>query len=137
MIKKLLTIYRSNPIWRQLLLYGLIGGTCAMIDFGIFSLCNHFLSLDPLVANIIGCVVGMLCSFFLNYYLNFKANSHFVRRLLSFLTVGTLGLLFSELIMHVGANLLSANEYLVKICSVFLVAALQFVLNKFITFKGV
>ncbi|MBQ3095231.1 MAG: GtrA family protein [Clostridia bacterium] len=137
MIKKLLTIYRSNPIWRQLLLYALIGGTCAMIDFGIFSLCNHFLALDPLVANIIGCVIGMLCSFFLNYYINFKANSHFLRRLLSFLTVGSIGLLFSELIMHIGANMIEANEYLVKFLSVFLVAALQFLLNKFITFKGV
>jgi len=137
MIKKLLTIYRSNPIWRQLLLYALIGGTCAMIDFGIFTLCNHFLALDPLVANIIGCVIGMLCSFFLNYYINFKANSHFLRRLLSFLTVGSIGLLFSELIMHIGANMIEANEYLVKFLSVFLVAALQFLLNKFITFKGV
>ena len=137
MIKKLLTIYRSNPIWRQLLLYALIGGTCAMIDFGIFSLCNHFLALDPLVANIIGCVIGMLCSFFLNYYINFKANSHFLRRLLSFLTVGSIGLLFSELIMHIGANMIELNEYLVKFLSVFLVAALQFLLNKFITFKGV
>ena len=137
MIKKLLTIYRSNPIWRQLLLYALIGGTCAMIDFGIFSLCNHFLALDPLVANIIGCVIGMLCFFFLNYYINFKANSHFLRRLLSFLTVGSIGLLFSELIMHIGANMIELNEYLVKFLSVFLVAALQFLLNKFITFKGV
>ena len=137
MIKKLLTIYRSNPIWRQLLLYALIGGTCAMIDFGIFSLCNHFLALDLLVANIIGCVIGMLCSFFLNYYINFKANSHFLRRLLSFLTVGSIGLLFSELIMHIGANMIELNEYLVKFLSVFLVAALQFLLNKFITFKGV
>jgi len=137
MIKKLLTIYRSNPIWRQLLLYALIGGTCAMIDFGIFTLCNHFLALDPLVANIIGCVIGMLCSFFLNYYINFKANSHFLRRLLSFLTVGSIGLLFSELIMHIGANMIEANEYLVIFLSVFLVASLQFLLNKFITFKGV
>jgi len=137
MIKKLLTIYRSNPIWRQLLLYALIGGTCAMIDFGIFTLCNHFLALDPLVANIIGCVIGMLCSFFLNYYINFKANSHFLRRLLSFLTVGSIGLLFSELIMHIGANMIEANETLVIFLSVFLVASLQFLLNKFITFKGV
>ena len=137
MIQKLIKIYKSNPIWRQLLLYGLIGGTCAAIDFGVFSLCNHFLSLDPLISNVIGCSVGMLCSFFLNYYVNFRANSHFLRRLITFLAIGTVGLLFSEVIMHVGTNIIDANEYLVKFCSVFMVAALQFVLNKFVTFKGV
>lgn len=137
MIKKLLAVYRSNPIWRQLLLYAVIGGTCAGIDFCVFSLCNHFLPINPLVSNCIGCIVGMLCSFFLNYYINFRANSHFWRRLVSFLIVGSIGLLFSEIIMHVGANLLSANEYLTKLLSLVLVAALQFILNKFITFKGV
>lgn len=137
MIKKLLQIYRSNPIWRQLLLYGIIGTLSSLLDFGIFTVCNIFFKLDPLISNVIGCLIGILFSFFCNYYLNFKAQSHFWRRLVVFFAIGSVGLIFSEIILHIGTNILLWNEYIVKFLSIFLVAALQFLLNKFITFKGV
>lgn len=135
MISKLFRLYRSRPIYRQILLYAVIGAFCVAVDFCTFSIFNHFFRLDPLVSNIIGCLAGMICSFFLNCFVNFKTSTHFLRRFVIFITVGSIGLGVSELIMHLGTNVLAANEYLIKLFSVVLVAALQFVLNKFITFR--
>ena len=134
-MSRLLEIYHSKPIYRQFILYAIFGAISSGLDFTVFTLLNHFTSLEKLWANAIGVVCGMVCSFFLNYFINFRSGNRFFLRFLSFLIVGSIGLGFSELIMHLGANTLQLNPYLTKFLSIILVALLQFGLNKVITFK--
>ncbi len=134
-MSRLLEIYHSKPIYRQFVLYAIFGAISSALDFTVFTLLNHFTSLEKLWANAIGVVCGMVCSFFLNYFINFRSGNRFFLRFLSFLIVGSIGLGFSELIMHLGANTLQFNPYLTKFLSIILVALLQFGLNKVITFK--
>lgn len=119
--------------YRNLILYGLIGGTCALLDFIVYSgLCNL---ISFLVANVISTHCGIFCSFFLNRKYNFKVEDNTLRRFFSFYTVGLLGLAVSEGLLFLMVNYFGIEKIVSKLITVVAVALLQFVLNKFITFK--
>ena len=120
--------------YRNLILYGMIGGTCAFLDFVIYSvLC---LVMSFLVANIISTHCGILCSFYLNRKYNFKVENSVLKRFLLFYAVGLLGLLVSEILLDIMVNAYSVEKLIAKIVTIIVVALMQFILNKFITFKS-
>lgn len=134
----LLSILRNNILYvkfRDLILYGLIGALSSSLDFGVYTVLVKCLSLNYLLANSISVVVGITTSFTLNRKYNFKVSDKTVRRFAIFMTVGLCGLVLSNLILFVCINTIHINELLSKLLSIALVVILQFMANKFITFK--
>ena len=121
--------------FRHLILYGIIGGVCATLDFGIYTLLCQFAVLPYLWANVISIHCGIICSFLLNRTFNFKVKDKTTQRFVSFYVVGLIGLGISELMLYVMVTIGGWNELLCKLISVVVVALIQFVLNKYITFK--
>ena len=119
--------------YQDLLLYAIIGGFCAGLDFGVYSaLC---FILPYLWANVISTHCGIFCSFLLNRQFNFKVKNKTVIRFLSFYIVGLIGLGISSLLLYLLVDIASLNELVCKLLTIVLVAIIQFILNKFITFK--
>ena len=134
----LLSILRNNIVYvkfRDLILYGLIGALSSSLDFGVYTVLVKCLSLNYLLANSISVVVGITTSFTLNRKYNFKVSDKTIRRFAIFMTVGLCGLILSNLILFVCINTIHINELLSKLLSIALVVILQFLANKFITFK--
>ena len=52
--------------FRNLILYGIIGGFCAVLDFGVYTTLCYFDIMPYLWANIISIHVGIFMSFILN-----------------------------------------------------------------------
>ena len=129
------TIKHLYNKFRHLILYGIIGGFCATLDFGIYTLLCHFDILPYLWANVISIHCGIICSFLLNRTFNFKVKDKTPQRFVSFYVVGLIGLGISELMLYVMVTIGGWNELLCKLISVVVVALIQFVLNKYITFK--
>jgi putative flippase GtrA len=127
-------INKHGVLLKQMVLYGLIGTLSAAIDSSLFILLRY-LHVEIFLSNFISVNAGITCSFFLNTYINFKMTDKLLKRALSFYAVGYLGLLLSMGILLVFATELKFNEIIVKIISVFVVAAFQFVLNKLITYR--
>ena len=123
--------------FRNLILYGLIGGFCSALDFGIYTLLCHFEVMPYLWANIISIHVGIFTSFVLNRSLNFKVKDRTPQRFLSFYAVGLTGLGISELMLYLMVTLGGMNEVVCKLISIVVVALIQFLLNKYITFKRI
>ena len=119
--------------FRELILYGIIGGFCAALDFGVFTLLG--LIIPFLVANIISVHCGIICSFLLNRNLNFKVKDKTRMRFLSFYLIGLSGLGISELLLWIFSTRMGLNHIAVKLATVIVVALYQFLLNKYITFK--
>ena len=120
--------------YQHFLLYAIIGGFCAALDFGIYSaLC---FILPYLWANVISTHCGIFCSFFLNRQFNFKVKNKTVVRFLSFYIVGLIGLGISSLLLYLLVDMANLNELVCKLLTIVLVAIIQFILNKFITFKN-
>ncbi len=127
-------IKKYGPLLKEMILYGIIGATSAGVDTLLFHLLTSKLSVYSLYANIVSVIVGICISFTLNLFFNFKTKDHIGRRFLSFFLVGMFGLLLSEGILALGEHF-SWNILWTKIASVIIVAAVQYVLNKFISFR--
>ena len=126
-VKSLLSKYR------ELRLYGLIGGICATLDLVVFSALKRFI--PDLIANVISVHVGIITSFCLNRKYNFKVEDKFVIRFFSFYLIGLSGLLISESILYYLTEILLIKDLVSKLFSIVIVALYQFLLNKFVTFK--
>ncbi len=114
-------------------LYGIIGIICAIVDGAVFYF--TYKNIGVYISNFISMNVGMILSFILNTFLNFKVKDNLHKRAGIFFAVGYTGLIVSMLIMLIGVDILLINEMPVKIFSVLFVAIMQFALNKLVTFR--
>ncbi len=133
MIKFITTLLRKNSL---LLKYAIIGGLSASIDFIIFSILSNKLHIDYLLANIISVHCGIFCSFILNRQYNFKIKDKTIKRFISFYFIGILGLGVSTLLLYLLVDISEWNKIVAKLLTIIVVALLQFILNKTITFKS-
>ena len=129
MLKSLYKKYRS------LILYAFIGGACAALDFCVYTLLCYFSIVPYLWANIISTNIGIFTSFALNRSINFKVKDKTPLRFVSFYLVGLIGLGISSLMLYTMVGLAGWNEMVCKLISIVVVALIQFILNKFITFR--
>lgn len=131
-----MTVKQLYSHFRNLILYGIIGGFCAALDFGIYTALCYWDIMPYLWANIISIHAGILTSFSLNRSFNFKVKDKPAARFLSFYTVGLTGLGISELMLYSMVTIGGLNEVFCKLLSIVAVAFVQFFLNKYITFKS-
>ena len=119
---------------RQVVLYGIIGGASALLDFLLFTLFYMSLGLNMYLSNGFSIHAGIAMSFLLNRRFNFKKTDKTLFRAVSFYLTGLFGLALSQGILWLG-DVLSLEAVLSKFISIFFVAAVQFTINKFVTFK--
>lgn len=132
-------VWNDNYLYRKfrtLILYGLIGCFSSSLDFCVYTLLVKCTALNYLVANCISVVCGIVTSFTLNRSYNFKVKDKAVRRFVVFLTVGLCGLAMSNAILYVAIQMFDLNKLLSKLLSIVIVVLLQFVANRYITFKS-
>ena len=129
-MKALLSLFAR---FREVILYGAIGAFSASVDFGVYTLLC--LAMPYLVANVASVHCGIFCSFYLNRRYNFRVEDKAARRFASFYIVGLLGLLLSEALIFVLVEMYGCGGLPSKLSTIVVVAAFQYVLNKFITFK--
>ena len=125
-------ILRSS---RQLIVYGMIGCMGASLDFIIFWLLTNRVGIHYQLSNFIGVLFGITNNFFLNAYFNFKTTDRLFVRFISFLGVGLTGWGMSAGLLWVFIDRMGMANAYAKLLTIFFVTAVQFVLNKFITFK--
>lgn len=121
--------------FRNLILYGVIGGFCAALDFCVYSVLCYWNVVPYLWANVISIHLGIITSFLLNRSFNFKVKDKAAIRFMSFYAVGLIGLGISELMLYLMVTVSGWNELVCKLISIIVVALVQFLLNKYITFK--
>ena len=116
--------------------YCLIGCSGAFLDFIIFVFLIKFIGINHyLMGNCISVTVGITNNFFLNAYLNFKTTDKIFLRFISFYFVGIIGLIISLGILYLMVDIYKYNAVFSKIVTIFVITVIQFLLNKFITFK--
>ena len=120
--------------YRQLFLYGVIGGFSAFLDFCVYTIL-YKLGVPYLVSNVISTHCGIISSFILNRHYNFKVKDKAKLRFLSFYIIGLIGLAISSGLLYLAISCYHFHEIYSKISTIIVVALLQFVLNKFITFR--
>lgn len=141
---------------KELIKYGLVGIVGLCIDMGIYYLLvkkysvhypfSGFISqlldgnmsikmIDILISNVISQTFAIVNNFILNSYYTFKVTDKKLKRFLSFVSIAIVGMILSSMLLTLFIGVLGMNEMIAKIISVLIVAMIQFVINKFFTFK--
>lgn len=134
-MKDLYNKLMSNQVAREGILYLIIGGSAVTLDAIIFMILYNIGNLDPVVSTIISITFATIFSFILNAKYNFKKEDKVAKRLVLFSLVSAFGMLVSSTIITVGENKFGIDPNYTKIISIPIIAVIQFVLNKLITFK--
>ena len=132
MIELLKNLYK---IHRNLILYCMIGCVGASLDFCIFSILVYHNLLHVQIVNIISVSTGINVNFFLNYFFNFRSQGKLLLRWLSFYSIGILGLNLSALCLWIFIKHWNISAIIAKLCTIFIVTAVQYTLNKIISFR--
>ncbi len=120
---------------RNFILYAFIGVTGVTIDFLLFTFLVKVLGLYYVISNVISVSFGLVNNFILNRRYNFKVYNKPLQRFLSFYLIGFIGIAISTLLIHVFTEILVIPILISKIMSVIIVVILQYILNKYFTFK--
>jgi len=133
-VEKLNTIF--PPVLVQFGIYAGIGVLGALWDIGVFALLNMLLGDNLLVlAFFIGKTIGIIHNFFLNAIFNFKANDNLLRRFAKFYLIGLIGIGVGAIALQVAVKSLGFNSLISNIVITFIVALIQFGINRVVTFK--
>lgn len=120
---------------RQFILYCVIGVSGVTLDFLVYSLLLKTGTLQYQAANALGYTSGTLLSFFLNARFNFKVQDRLAARLLSFCLVAFLGWAASAGTLYLLVNRAGLGKYVSKLAALAIVVALQYNLNRLISFR--
>ncbi|HHT95049.1 MAG TPA: GtrA family protein [Clostridia bacterium] len=137
-MKNLFDKLMQNRLFRELFLlfkYGIVGIVNTGLTTGIFFLLSH-LGLKYYVYTVIGYIVGILTSFFLNRKYTFKKdNENITRQIILFFVISACLLGLVQLIQYLLIDVLSLKEWLgVGIGMVFYTVT-GFLLNRNVVFK--
>lgn len=124
----------DKAFWRNLILYGIIGGLSSGLDWLLFTLLYHFGGMNEFLANAVSTHCGIFLSFFLNSRYNFKKTDDFWGRFIPFYLTGLFGLLLSTGILALGAKL-GVNAVFTKLAAIVIVALVQFFINRAVAFR--
>lgn len=126
----------DKTFWRNLILYGIIGGISAGLDAGVFALLFKTFHWNEYIANAVSVHCGIFLSFFLNSKYNFRKTDNILKRFFSFYMTGLFGLALSYGILFLGGKA-GFDVFLTKLFSIVFVALVQFVINKLIAFRDI
>ncbi len=120
---------------RELLLYGVIGGSAVCVDFGVFLLLHTVGGVHELTSHAVSVGTAVLFSFALNARYNFRTTDRLATRFASFATVALVGFLIGAVVIWSLVEFSIVAE-VAKLISLPLVAGVQFILNSRFTFAG-
>lgn len=125
------TLYRKH---RELLLYGVIGTSGALLDLLCFLALTSWFNWHPVAATALSVSVGIINNFIWNALVNFKTRDRMLFRFISFYTVGLIGVALSMLLMYLLHDVAGMDALPAKLLSIPVVVIGQFIANKTITF---
>lgn len=121
--------------YKELVFYCIIGSCGASLDFVVYIILSKCFNMHYQFANFISVSTGIINNFFLNFCFNFKVRDKMALRLARFYCIGLFGWILSAAMLWLLVEKLFVNMQIAKVGTIFFVTAVQFMLNKNITFR--
>lgn len=132
-MKKVDVLLHSES-FNQLVKYVLIGILGLVVDFGTYWILTD-ININVEIATMISSTCGIINNFFCNSYTNFKVHNRMFLRFISYFLVGQITTVFTTISLFIFATKLGFPHLIVKVIATIVATLLQFVLNKFVTFR--
>ena len=128
MINKL----KNNKLFMQIFKFGFVGGLAFIIDYAVLIFCKEVLNLDVLVSAAIAFSVSVVFNYILSVKWVFDVDQEKSKskNFILFIVFSIIGLILTEIIMHVGVKVLDFNYLIVKIVATAIVMVFNFITRK-------
>lgn len=121
--------------FKEFIKYCMIAAVGGILDLLLFIMLHTYTGIHIQIVNLVSMFTGVTTNFILNYHFNFKAHSKFFRRYFSFLTIGTAGFLVVSIAVFIFVQQLGWNAIIVKISATMFATVIQYLLNRYISFR--
>jgi putative flippase GtrA len=120
----------------QIAKYVFVGGTCASVEFIVFSLLVLNLHIYYMVANICAAVIVTFIGFWVQKYWTFKNyNNKHIRQMIKYFTITGIGFLLDNLLVFLFIGVLKLHIFIGKPLQLFLVFFWNYSGQRFWTFR--
>ena len=123
---------KNNKLFVQIFKFGFVGGLAFLIDYGVLIFCKEVLHLDVLIAAALGFCISVVFNYIASVRWVFDVNKDKskTQNFVLFIVFSVIGLLLTELIMHIGVNVLDFNYMIIKIVATAIVMVFNFITRK-------
>ncbi len=121
----------------QLFSYGFVGVAAFAEDYGSLFLLTHFVGVPYLWSAAVAFIFGLVSNYLLSISWVFKQSGTMQRwqEFMFFAIIGVIGLIFNELIMYAGTDILHLHYMVSKLISTAIVFFWNFFARKFLLFN--
>ena len=120
---------------RQFVKYVMLGVSGVAVDLSIYVVFVNFFHTDPAITNFFSSSLATIYTFILNVLFNFRTKDNLILRGIAFYSVGLVGIAVTTGMIWLFIDHLNWGKNLVKFLSLFVVLAVQYNLNKRISFR--
>ena len=123
---------KDNILMKQILKFGVVGGIAFVVDYVTLIICHELLNIEVLLSTGIAFTVSVIINYILSVKWVFDVDESKSKKknFIIFIIFSILGLLLTELIMWLGADILKINYLIVKIFATGVVMVFNFVTRK-------
>ena len=123
---------KNNKLFMQIFKFGFVGGIAFIIDYAVLIFCKEVLNLDVLISAGIAFSVSVVFNYILSIKWVFDVNKEKSKskNFILFIVFSIIGLILTEVIMHVGVKMLYFNYLIVKIVATAIVMVFNFITRK-------
>lgn len=120
----------------QVIRYVIVGGTCATIEFTVFSSLVLYYHIHYLVANVLAFFTAFIVGFFLQKHWTFKNyEKKYVKQMTKCFTVVSIGFLLNTFLIYVFIGVIGLHVFIGKPLQLFIVFFWNYSGQRFWTFR--
>ncbi len=123
----------NNMLFKQILKFVIVGGVAFIIDYFVIVICKELIDLNVLLSAFFGFVISVIYNYLasIKWVFDVSDKNSKTRNFIIFIIFSIIGLLFTELIMWVGTDIINISYLIVKIVATFIVMIFNFFTRKF------
>lgn len=126
--------------YKSVLLYIFFGGLTTVISIGSFALCNQWLMVNELIANVISWICAVSFAYVTNRVWVFRSSAKGARQILSealsFFSGRLVTLGIEEMMLLVFVTIARMNGMVIKVIAQFVVLVLNYFISKLVVFRS-
>ena len=123
-----------NNLIKQILKFGVVGGTAFVIDYGLFALLTY-LGMHYLLAQVFSFSISLAFNYWASIKWVFNAKTQTPKEITIFVVLSIIGLGINDILLFIGVDKLKFHELLVKLVATFIVMVYNFITRKLIIEK--
>ena len=123
-----------SKLFLQIIKFGIVGFVCFLIDFGLLHFLTEIFKLHYLISAAVAFSVSVIVNYFLSMKFVFenKKDRSGKANFVFFLISSIIGLILTELIMHIGVDKMSISYTITKLFATAFVMIFNFIVRKII-----